>query len=137
MNNTKRSIGVTLFAIIGFLVSGVQSLVVSILFIYTSINYMKNGASAVTGEFGAITSQILFINIIMFFVAIGLIISAIYLFRLKDLARKLFLWLNTILFFLSNALVVSSRLPRLLTSLIYCLVFIYFFTRPKVKEQFR
>lgn len=137
----KRSIGVTIFAIIGLIFSGILSFVTSLFYIYGSFKAIND--SFVLVRFGAITSQILLISFIQFFVAIGLIIASLNLFKLKEWSRKLFLCLNTVLFFLVSALnpritkFTKDSIIELAISSIYYLVFIYFFTRPKVKEQFK
>jgi len=139
--NKKKSVGVTVFAIIGFIFSGLQAFVASLLYISTTLKEMINNHFMLS-RFGATMTQILIISFLMFFVSLGLMASAIYILKLKDWARKSFLYLNTMLFFLSATLnprlakFTTNVIPELFIMSIYYLVFIYFFTRPKVKGQF-
>lgn len=146
----KRSIGITIFAIVGFIFSGILSFVTSLIYIHGSLKVIKQTMFPQTAfdyltysKHGVTIVGIFIVSIMMLVAGLGLMISSVYLFKLKDWSRKLFLYLNTILFFLSVALnprlakLTRESLTELFISSIYYLVFIYFFTRPKVKEQFK
>lgn len=133
----KRSIGITVFGIAGI--------------IYGSLILL--GILCYKGYIGSIPSYMMSIILILTFFGISFVISAIYILRLRNLARFVFICLM-IFYLLAGVLPAYVLIIMELADVgifaasfliaVYLLFFllpslasIVFFTRPKIKEQFK
>lgn len=138
----KRSIGIGIFTFFNIL-CGINAIVLEIGFIYFFNDMFRRMMIA---PLDLISVQVFSSIFSLIFIGILLIVSNVNLLKFKNWARRLsliawtafFCHVILLVFLNSNKLISAMKyLIPIILGLVYFLAQVYYFTRPKIKEQFK